>query len=63
MWQNIWNRVKSPVVIAQIITILVGAVVLLAPEVATPVKIIAGAIIAILNIFAGLNNPTDKENF
>ena len=63
MWQNIWSRVKSPVVIAQIITIIMGAVVLLAPEIAPTVKIIAGAIIAILNIFAGLNNPTDKENF
>lgn len=63
MWKTIWQRIQSPVVIGQIITIIVGAVVLLAPEIATPVKIIAGAIIAILNIFAGLNNPTDKENF
>lgn len=57
------NRLKSPVVIIQIISIIVGVVIYFAPEVADQVKIISTAIVSVINILAGLNNPTDNENF
>jgi len=63
MWKNIWQRIQSPVVIGQIVTIVVGGLVLLAPQVEPTAKIITGVIMALLNLFAGLNNPTDKKDF
>ena len=63
MWKTIWERIQSPVVLAQLVSILAGAIVLLAPEVEPTVKIVVGAVVSILNMFAGLNNPADKINF
>jgi len=61
--QNILERLKSPVVIIQILSIIVGVVVFFAPQFNEPIQIVSGAIIAIINIVAGLNNPTDKVNW
>ena len=63
MWKNIWSRIQSPVVLIQLATIIAAAIILLAPEIEGTVKIVVGTITAILNVFAGLNNPTDKDNF
>lgn len=60
---NILQRLSSPVVIGQIITTVVGVIIFFAPNQTEPVQVIAGAIIAIVNLFAGINNPTDKTNF
>ena len=62
-WDTIKERLKSPVVLVQIFTILAGAVVLAWPELEASVKIVVGTVVAIYNVFAGINNPTDKENF
>ena len=63
MWNNILKRLKSPVVIVQLITILATAVVVIVPEIEPQVKAVVAAVTAVYNIFAGLNNPTDKDNF
>lgn len=61
--KEILKRLQSPVVIAQLVSIIGGVIVFFAPQATDSVKVIAGAIVAIVNIFAGLNNPTDKANF
>lgn len=62
-WNDIKNRLKSPVVVWQIIVIVVAAVVLAWPTLDAPVKIIMGVLTAVYNLIAGLNNPADKEKF
>jgi len=61
--KNVLARLKSPVVIVQLITIIGTIVVLLSPELSETVKIWVGAISTIINVFAGLNNPTTKAKF
>lgn len=61
--KKILERFKSPVVVAQIITILGALVVAIAPEMNETVEKIVYSLTIIVNIFAGVNNPTDKENF
>lgn len=63
MDKDVLNRLKSPVVIAQIISIIAGVIVYFAPSIEGAVKVVVAAIIAIINLLAGLNNPTDKYNF
>lgn len=57
------ERLKSPVVIGQIITNIAGIVILLLPDKADFINQLVIFIMAIINVFAGVNNPTDKENF
>lgn len=61
--KEILNRLKSPVVIAQIVTILGSLFITIFPENQGIIDEIVYAITVIVNIFAGLNNPTTKENF
>lgn len=61
--KKILERLKSPVVIIQIITIIGALVVTIVPEVSGSVETIVQALAVIVNVFAGLNNPTDKSNF
>jgi len=62
MRNTFWQRLGSPVVIAEIISIVAGAAVLLWPGIEFEVKVITGAVVAIVSIFAGTNNPiTPKE--
>ena len=61
--KTIIERFKSPVVIAQIITIIGSLVVAILPEISESVDKIVYALTIIVNVFAGLNNPTDRENF
>ena len=63
MLEIIKERLKSPVVIIQIISIIVGVIVYFAPQFTEQIKVISTAIVSIINIFAGLNNPTDSEKF
>lgn len=60
---EIKERLKSPVVIGQIISIVVGIIIYFAPQVAEPVKVVSEGVLAVINIFAGLNNPTNREGF
>lgn len=61
--KTILERLKSPYVIAQLISIVAGIIIVLIPSVADVVKQITVAIVSAINIVAGLNNPTDKEAF
>ncbi|KAF0092165.1 MAG: hypothetical protein FD141_349 [Fusobacteria bacterium] len=61
--ENIKKRLKSPVVQIQLISIVVGVIIFFAPNVEQAVQVVSGALIAIINIVAGLNNPTDPENW
>lgn len=60
---SIIERLKSPVVVAQLVSIIFGVLIFFAPELTEEAKIVSGAIIAVLNIFAGINNPTTKDSF
>lgn len=60
---EIKERIKSPVVIIQLISIIVGVVVYFAPQFSEQIKVISTALVSAINLFAGLNNPSDKSNF
>ena len=60
---KIWERFKSPVVIAQIISIIGTLIVAILPEFNEVVEKIVYALTIIVNVFAGVNNPTDRNNF
>lgn len=57
------ERLKSPIVWVQAISIIAGAFIFFAPGYEETIKIVVGAVIALINVFAGLNNPTDRESF
>lgn len=57
------NRLKSPVVIAQIVSIIGSLVVAIYPEFNTTVEKIVYSLTIIINVFAGLNDPTTKNHF
>lgn len=61
--KKILERFKSPVVIAQILTIIGSLVVAIVPEINDTVDKIVYALTIIVNVFAGVNNPTDRKNF
>ena len=61
--KEILNRLKSPVIWTQVVSIIGSTIVTLRPEFSNEVKTIVWAITAIINLFAGLNNPTDRNNF
>jgi len=61
--KNILERLKSPVVIGQLVSIIGGVIVVLNPSISFEVKTIVAAVVAAMNIFAGLNNPTDTASF
>ena len=57
------NRLKSPVVIIQIISIIATIVVATHPELNDTVEKIVYSLTVIINCFSGLNNPTNKSGF
>lgn len=61
--KKVLERFKSPVVQAQIVSIIGALVVAILPEFNETVEKIVYAITIIINVFAGVNNPTDRENF
>ena len=62
-WNEIKERLKSPVVILQLISIIATFVVTIIPEKVELINNIVYTLTAIINVFAGLNNPSDKSNF
>ena len=60
---EILERLKSPVVIIQLVSIIAGLIVFFSPQSSDAVKAVTTAAISAINILAGLNNPADKENF
>lgn len=61
--KKVLERFKSPVVQAQIISIIGALVVALLPEFNDTVEKIVYALTILVNVFAGVNNPTDRDNF
>lgn len=61
--KEIKERLKSPVVIVQLITIIASFVVTILPEKVEIINNIVYMLTAIVNVFAGLNNPTNKDGF
>lgn len=61
--KKVVERLKSPVVIAQIITIIGSLIVAIMPEISESIDKIVYALTIIVNVFAGLNNPADRNNF
>jgi len=61
--QNVLSRLKSPVVIIQILATIVGVIVFFIPDVAQAVQVVDGAIVAIINLLSGLNDPTNPNGF
>lgn len=61
--REILNRLKSPVVIAQLLTILGSIICVFTPQLQGTVDKIVYSLTVIVSVIAGLNNPTDKENF
>jgi len=60
---KIIERLKSPVVQIQLVSLIVAAIVFFVPEITEQVKVVSGTIIGIINVFAGLNNPTSEDSF
>lgn len=57
------ERLKSPIVIIQLVSLIAGGIVIFAPQFSNEIKEVTGIIVSIIQVIAGLNNPTDKENF
>ena len=61
--EEIKNRLKSPVVILQLISIITALIITIIPDKIELVQNITYTATAIINVLAGLNNPTNKESF
>ena len=61
--KKVLERFKSPVVQAQIISIIGALVVAILPEFNDTVEKIVYSLTILVNVFAGINNPTDPNNF
>jgi len=61
--EEIKNRLKSPVVILQLISIITALIITIIPEKIELVQNITYTVTAVINVLAGLNNPTNKESF
>ena len=59
---EIKERLKSPVVIIQLISIIVGVIIYFAPQFSEQIKVVSEGIIAIINIFARFKRPY-KQNW
>ena len=57
------NRLKSPVVIVQIVSIIGTLIVAIYPEFNTTVEKIVYSLTIIINLVAGVNDPTTREHF
>lgn len=62
-WALIADRLKSPVVIGQIVSIVAGLIIVIIPQISDTVKIISTTIVGVVNILAGMNNPADKVGY
>ena len=61
--KEIIKRLKSPVVIAQIVSIIATLIVTIMPDKQDVVEKIVYSLTIIINVFAGVNNPTNKEGY
>ena len=61
--KEIMNRLKSPVVIIQLVSIIASLIVTVVPELQGTIDKIVYSITVIINCIAGINNPTDRQHF
>ena len=61
--QEIINRLKSPVVLVQIIATVVGVVIFFLPGQTQAIQVVSAAVVALINLLSGLNNPTNPIGF
>ena len=61
--KEITNRLKSPVVMAQIVSIIATLIVTIMPDKQDVVEKIVYSLTIIINVFAGVNNPTNRNGF
>lgn len=61
--KDIWERLKSPVVVIQLIGTVEVFLIGLSPNITKEVKLVCTFLISVINIIAGLNNPKDRDNF
>lgn len=61
--KNVIKRLKSPIVIIQLISIIETFLIGMSPNLEDKIKLTCFTLISIINVLAGLNNPTDKDNF
>ncbi len=61
--KEIMNRLKSPVVIAQIVSIIATLIVTIMPDKQEMVEKIVYSLTIIINVFAGVNDPTNRNGF
>ncbi len=61
--KEIIKRLKSPVVIAQIVSIIATIIVTIMPDKQEAIEKIVYSLTIIINVFAGVNNPTNKNGF
>ena len=61
--RDILARFKSPVVIGQIVGTIVGVAIFFMPGQTEAIQVVSAAIVALVNIVSGLNNPADPESF
>ncbi len=61
--KQIFDRLKSPVVLIELIAIFETFLITVNPDLSVEYKALAGLMTSIITLFAGLNNPSDKDNF
>jgi hypothetical protein len=61
--KEILKRLKSPVVIGQLVTNIAGIVILLIPESTELTNQIVIVLMLLINTFAGFNDPTETNKF
>jgi hypothetical protein len=61
--KEILKRLKSPVVLIQLLTVVGTLIVVFLPQFSKEIKEIVVTVTAVINIFAGLNNPVTKKSF
>lgn len=61
--KEIIKRLQSPVVIVQIISIIATIIVAIHPEINDTIEKIVYSLTTIINVFAGVNNPTSRDKF
>ena len=61
--KEIINRFKSPVVWVQIISIIATLIVAVHPEFNDTVEKIVYSLTILINIFSGVNDPTNRNSF
>ena len=61
--KKIFDRLSSPVVVIELIAIFETFLITVNPDLSVEYKALATLLTSVVSLFAGLNNPSDKDNF